>query len=248
MLKESRHKTVLGVMGGMGPLASAEFLRTIYEYSLGEREQNSPTVLLYSDPGFPDRTEAFLNEADEPLLARLVESLNRLVANGATRVVLCCMTIHYLLPRLPVRLRKRIISLVDIVVAQLARKRERHLLICSSGTIKLQLFQQHPDWPDVAPFVLFPRERDQLWIHRDLIYSIKQNSDTGQLLPLLESLLERYDVDSFIVGCSEVHLLAKRLAASEPRGQLYRCIDPLALIAQELAAEYQPETKSLLAG
>ena len=41
---------VLGVVGGAGPLASAEFTKTIYEFSLGEREQEAPIVLLYSIP------------------------------------------------------------------------------------------------------------------------------------------------------------------------------------------------------
>ena len=50
-------KEILGVVGGMGPLASAEFVKTIYEHSLGEREQASPTVLMHSDPTFPDRTQ-----------------------------------------------------------------------------------------------------------------------------------------------------------------------------------------------
>ena len=47
---------VLGVVGGMGPLASAEFVKTIYEYGLNRREQESPSVVLVSDPTFPDRT------------------------------------------------------------------------------------------------------------------------------------------------------------------------------------------------
>ena len=63
-------KRVLGVVGGAGPLASAEFIKTIYECSLGEREQEAPVVLLYSDPTFPDRTEALLAGDYEPTLTQ----------------------------------------------------------------------------------------------------------------------------------------------------------------------------------
>jgi aspartate racemase len=241
---ESREKTVLGVVGGMGPLASAEFLRTIYEHSLGEREQDSPVVLLYSDPGFPDRTDAFLAGEAGPLLARLIEILNHLLANGANQIVLCCMTIHYLVPRLPAHLVERIISLVDVVMAELINIRKRHLLICSMGTLQMRLFQQHPDWPQAEPFVVFPTESDQLRIHRELIYPIKQNPNLAQLFPLLESLLERYEVNDFIAGCTEVHLLAKQIASGGVTQRPYRCIDPLTLIAQKLASEYQPETQA----
>ena len=52
-------------------MASAEFLKTIYEYGIGENEQDAPIVVMYSDPTFPDRTDSFLAGEDELLLARL---------------------------------------------------------------------------------------------------------------------------------------------------------------------------------
>lgn len=231
-------RTILGVVGGMGPLASAEFLRTIYEHALCEQEQAAPVVLLHSDPTFPDRTTAFLEGADAPLLAQLAEALERLRAAGATRFVLCCMTIHYLVKRLPPRLRAQIIPLPDLLLAEVAQQRRPRLLLCSSGMTKLRLLQEHAEWEQAAPYVLLPSEADQQHIHRDLIYPIKSNPDVRKLFPLLESLLDQYQVDSFIVGCSEVHLLAKYYAAAGGRGGA-DCVDPFAMIARSLAEEYQ---------
>src|SRR5687767_1896030 len=139
-------KSVLGIVGGLGPLASAEFLKTIYEYSLGGLEQDSPTVIMYSDPTFPDRTEAFLANNADPVLSQLTEVIERLLDAGATKVVFCCMTIHYLLPRLPTPLRERVVSLLDVIFEDVGRSRKKHLLICSSGTKKLRLFQDHEQW------------------------------------------------------------------------------------------------------
>src|SRR5689334_6778827 len=53
-------REVWGVLGGLGPLASAEFLATIYEHADASEEQRLPAVLLFSDPAIPDRTEALL--------------------------------------------------------------------------------------------------------------------------------------------------------------------------------------------
>src|SRR5215510_14138151 len=102
-------KPVLGVLGGMGPLASAEFAKTIYELSgeISMREQAAPVVLMYSDPAFPDRTEAFLRGETQPLLTRLIKALELLCSMGASQLVICCMTIHYLLPQVPGALRER---------------------------------------------------------------------------------------------------------------------------------------------
>src|ERR1043166_7388006 len=101
-------KPMLGVLGGMGGLAAAEFVKTIYELSgeLSVPEQEAPLVLLYSDPSFPDRTEALLRGDTQLLLGRLIEALEFLCAMGASELVICCMTIHYLLPQIPEPLRE----------------------------------------------------------------------------------------------------------------------------------------------
>jgi aspartate racemase len=227
---------VFGVLGGMGPLASAEFLRTIYEYSLRGPEQQSPVVLVYSDPTFPDRTDAFLAGEAGVVLEQLTGALGALTRMGAGRVVMCCMTIHHLLPQLPDELRASVVSLLDVCFDSLARAGGRHLLISSTGTRRLRLFERHARWEELSRHVVLPDEGDQYRIHRDLIYPIKNNPDLRELTPLLESLLAKYRVDSFIAGCSEIHLLAKHYEAGGGRRK-YGCIDPLSVIARELAQE-----------
>jgi aspartate racemase len=246
MTAQSR-ANVLGIVGGMGPWASAEFLRTIYEHNLGEREQDAPSVIMFSDPTFPDRTEAFLAGDSDPLLEKLSKVLGHLLEAGATDVVLCCMTIHYLLPRLSPHLRRPVISLLDIIFAHVIRSRERYLLVCSTGTQQLRLFQNHEQWPLAKSYIILPEEEDQNRIHRELIYPIKKNPDLDTLLPLLESMLDRYQVGSFIAGCSEVHLLARHFLRSRPHHPPVNCIDPFAVLAAHWATlgDSQREARTL---
>ncbi len=223
----------------MGPLASAEFLKTIYEYSLGEREQESPVVLLYSDPTFPDRSEAFLAGRAEVLLEQLTSALGRLRSWDASKIVLCCMTIHYLLPRLPAELQSNIWSMLDVIAENIGRDDKQHLLICSNGTRQLGLFENHPQWNLLKRHLIMPSEEDQMRIHRHLIYPIKTNPNLSTLFPLLEMMLEKYEVDSFVAGCSEIHLLAKYVRAGRGDSNGYGCIDPLTIIAQRMAENLQ---------
>lgn len=226
-------KEILGIVGGMGPLASAEFVKTIYEQNVGEQEQASPTVLLHSDPTFPDRTQLLLAGKCEPLLHKLIETLNELHELGASRIVICCVTIHYLLPQLPVRLRSRIISLLDVIFREVEESRKRRLLISASGARKLKVYEQHAQWEVLKDRIVMPDEKDQTLIHNDIIYQIKKNRNVRGLAPVLESLLLKYDVESFIAGCTEIHLLAKQFIWSGD-GARFSCIDPLMTIASEL--------------
>lgn len=139
-----RTKNILGVLGGMGPVASAEFVRTIYSYHHGRPEQEAPVVMLYSDPTFPDRTEAVSSRSDHLLLKKLVESLTQLCELGASEIVVCCVTSHYLLTKLPHHLRSKILSLVDAIFAGLLRTEKKHLLMCTNGTRRSGLFENHP--------------------------------------------------------------------------------------------------------
>lgn len=237
MIAERTKKEIFGIVGGMGPLASAEFLKTIYEQGLGEQEQNSPIVLMYSDPTFPDRTEAFVEGSSHGLVEQLSRALATLCDQGASRIVICCITIHYLLPQLSPYLRGKVVSLLDVIFAHLEKARTKHLLLCSSGSSKMKLFQNHSQWERLQDYIVVPDAHDQDLIHREIIYPIKRNYELGKLTPLLESLLEKYRVDSFLAGCSEIHLLAKHYASTPNHEQRYGCLDPLTLIAAELAKE-----------
>ena len=228
-------KPVLGVLGGMGGLASAEFVKTIYELS-GEvalREQDAPVVLMYSDPAFPDRTEAFLRGETQPLLTRLIEALELLCDTGASQVVICCMTIHYLLPQLPSALRERIISLTDVIFSSVELLKKKHVVISSTGTIKLELLQRHPRWEQARNYFVFPSGAEQQQMH-DLIYEVKRNRNLLEARLFVETLLVRHRVDSFIAACSEIHLLAKQFAPSGPQQRGYGCLDPLTIIAKQV--------------
>jgi aspartate racemase len=235
-------KPMLGVLGGMGGLASAEFVKTVYELS-GEvcrQEQDEPVVVMYSDPAFPDRTEAFLRGETQPVLTRFIDALELLDRMGASQFVICCMTIHYLLPQLPSALRERIISLPDVIFSAVESLEKPHLVISSTGTIKLELLQRHPRWKYAQDYFVFPSEDEQRQMH-DLIYEMKLNRNLKEAGQYVERLMARHNVDSFVAACSEIHLLAKQFEPSSPRQRGYGCIDPLGIIARNVVEQNRHE-------
>jgi aspartate racemase len=231
-------KPVLGILGGLGPIASVEFLRTIYEVASWTTEQEAPRVLLHSDPTFSERTQAFLSGNEGPILEQLIAALQDLANFGASRLVICCVTMHHLLPLIPPELREIVMSLIDCVFAEIAEQDTKCLLLCSTGARRLRIFESHRHWAELGHRFVLPSEEDQEMIHRGIIFGVKAKGNTGPLVTMLEALLAKYSVHGFIAGCTEIHVLASWIHAHPQLASRYRCIDPLTFAAHRFLQEF----------
>jgi len=221
----------LGILGGMGPLASAEFLRTIYRLNVTDPEQGAPVCVMISDPSFPDRTEAILRGDTGLLVERLTAALGDLVSLGAEPIVIACVTAHHVLDQVPPPLRQKVISLIDLVIDQILADPRRRLLLTTTGTREARIFERAERWPAVAQWVERPSAEDQETLHA-LLYRLKRGDtagDVGDIVRWLEALPARYTVDGCIFGCTELHLVHR---AMEERGSAVGVLDPLILAAR----------------
>jgi len=127
------HK-VLGVLGGMGPAATAEFLRLLAEMAGVERDQDHPKVLLFSNPQIPDRTAAIIGGGEDPAPA-IFEGLRRLESWGAELLAVPCNTAHVFIDKFREDLNVPLVHIVEETITS-ARKAspEGAWLIATSGT------------------------------------------------------------------------------------------------------------------
>jgi len=225
-------KPVLGVLGGLGPLASADFLFSIYDYNLAEVEQHSPSVILYSDPTFPDRSEMFRTGHDRELLELTESALDKLCGMGVAKIVMACITLHHLVPQLRPDLRRKIISLPEILISRISETKQRQLLIASNGTRSTRIFENHPGWDTAAAYSVWPDEVDQRLIHERIYREIKANARVESFVLFLEDLCAKYEVTSIAAGCTEIHRITRHLLASGGNHRKFTVIDPLQIIAQ----------------
>ncbi|QWR77840.1 aspartate/glutamate racemase family protein [Candidatus Magnetomonas plexicatena] len=228
--------TTLGILGGMGPLSSAEFLLSIYE---GNRtvsvEQENPDVILFSLASTADRTTALLGNNDDNLFATLKDNLMGLQAQGAHKIIICCFTSHHFLPRLPSELTQSIISIVDVTLKEIRKRKRPALLLASRGCYEKQVFQASKLFSDVSEYIIIPDEHDRKVVH-DIIYTdLKVNPNKSLAYEKVRALLVKYNTDTFIAGCTEFHLLV-RYMLSNCRDDMVSFIDPLFTIANNLEA------------
>lgn len=226
-------RKTLGILGGMGPLASTAFLGTLYECNrAGATEQAYPDILLHSLSSVPDRTTALLGRTEDLLARSLIRNLRTLDACGVARIVICCFTSHALIHRLPGGIRAKIVSLVDLTARELLAARRPALLLASRGSYQKEIFASTEAARSAAPYIVMPDEDDQAVIH-DLIYEhLKPGRDATPVCTTVQMLLAKYGLTTFIAGCTEFHLLTRHIQANRPPGIDF--VDPLFTIARRL--------------
>ncbi|MFI9319367.1 aspartate/glutamate racemase family protein [Kitasatospora aureofaciens] len=223
---------LIGVLGGMGPLASTELLRTVYRACRLQPEQDTPRLLLWSDPAVVDRTEA-IGSGELDALRRAVEtSLRGLLAAGAERTVIACITAHHVLGDLPAELAERCVSLVDVVHEELATATEPHLLLCSSGTARAGLLTSGPAGARAAERLVALHPADQDALH-ERIHRLKRGEDPARTIDFLRETLPRYGVRAFVAACTELHLVTRAIEDSGLGGEL-PSLDPLTVVARRI--------------
>ncbi|MER6067843.1 aspartate/glutamate racemase family protein [Streptomyces sp. NPDC001817] len=199
----------LGVLGGMGPVASAQFVSSVYDHCGGAREQDFPALVLHSEPAVSPRTPATMDAGESPVLTRMVTGLSRLVDCGCEDIVMCCMTSHHLLPRISPELSGRVISVLDVAVDEIARRGGRHLLLCSTDSRALRLFERHPRWERAEPHVVMAEAAEYRTL-QDAIQDIKTNKGPDRAVDWITRHLKETGASSVIAGCSEIHVLSRR--------------------------------------
>jgi aspartate racemase len=228
----------------MGPLASAEFVRTIYQMSAVEAEQFAPRVLLLSDPSFPDRTDALSSGERGELISRLSTAVGSLAEQGARSIVICCVTIHSVLDELSPALRALVVPLTDVILGAALEIESRQLLLCTKGSRDSSLFQRHALWPAVRERIVLLSVDDQERIH-SLIYSIKLNRwSWGAASELIRDLVRRYDCERAIAACTELHIVSRRALDQQDHIPLFDPLGDLAeWVARAMTSEQEGQTE-----
>ncbi len=212
----------IGILGGMGPFASAEFVKTIYEKTVFSLEQQAPDLLLHSICSVPDRTESILAEQDRIFIEHLEHNLE-ILAGLCDRIVIACLTSHFSLPYLKPAIRNKIVSLIDVCGRQLPTGKNRYLLLATKGAYQKEVFRPLYDR------ILLLDQEDQEQIHQFIYQDLKYNRGFEKFATLYHELYEKYHFDGVIAGCTEFHLVAKRISQPD-----IHIIDPLMGVIGEL--------------
>lgn len=135
----------LGVLGGMGPAAAAEFLRLLAACVPGTTDQEHPRIVMLSEPSIPDRSSALLDGSDAPLPG-ILAGLTTLAGWGADLLAVPCNTAHVYIDRIRDELPVPVVHIVDATLqAAMLLSPRGGWLTATSGTVASGLYQRRAE-------------------------------------------------------------------------------------------------------
>jgi aspartate racemase len=198
----------VGVLGGMGPAATARFYRVLIELTPADRDQDHVPVVVWGDPRIPDRSTAIVSGGESPL-RQLITAAERMVALGAAMIVMPCNTAHAYLEEL--RAVAAPIPFLDMigetvaVVSQRVPSGASTTVFATRGALKAGLYQTAMDKAHLQ--LALPNEEQQTRIDT-AIAQVKAGREhvqrAGAALAELGRELEKSGVAGVIGGCTEV--------------------------------------------
>lgn len=140
-----RPKLTLGVLGGMGPAATADFCRLLAEKAPAKCDQEHPEMFVYSNTITPDRTTYLLGKGPDPR-ADLKRGVQTLYSWGADVLAVTCNTAHFFLDEMIANdeMPMHLIHIIDETIKAAAVISPKGAwLTATMGTMKTGLYQQH---------------------------------------------------------------------------------------------------------
>lgn len=204
-------KKTIGILGGMGPLATADLFRKITELTDAARDNDHIRVYIDSNASIPDRTAAILNGGEDPVPA-MADALEHLERCGADCVIMPCNTAHYFLPRLRPLTKLPFLSMIDAAAEACRARGETIAVLATRGTLSAGLYQKALAAAGV-PF-LVPEEEEQAALMRVIYQGVKAGAPPsqyrGDFLSVTEAMTAR-GAGCFLLACTELPLALQAL-------------------------------------
>lgn len=200
-------RKILGVLGGMGPLATQLFYKMVIEKTNAKCDQEHLNMIILSHATMPDRTKEILEGRSEELLNLLVKDAKMLEMGGAGVIAIPCNTSHVLLSRLQENVTVPIINMVEETVKHIAEKFHgkdlRVAVLATDGTINTGLYQKALESAGITPVV--PSSESQKLVMKIIYDGVKNGGEINfaDFLTVQKEIFAK-ECQAAILACTEL--------------------------------------------
>ncbi len=231
----------IGVIGGIGPAATVDFMDKVILHTDARRDQEHVKMVVEHNPQIPDRTENLIAAGDDPTIP-LYAACKKLEAQDAVLIAIPCNTAHAFVERIQ---RFLSIPIVNMLFETLQYIKEHHAtcgtvgLLATTGTVGSRVYHEVFEGTGIA--VVVPDDAYQAKV-MNAIYGetgVKAGHREGQceddLLQALAHLVER-GAEVVILGCTELPLILPQSADFAVAGKRIVLLDPTDILARRCVA------------
>ena len=230
----------VGVMGGLGPMASVYFYKMVVDMTDATKDQEHVDMIITNRGTTPDRSAYILGESDENPVYALISDAKKLETYGVDFIVITCNTAHYFYEKINESVNIPVLSIVEETVKYAKDNGHKKLgILATTGNIKTELYQKMCDRFDMNYFVLDnERQKRVMEIIYDDIKSGKP-ADMDKFNKLIDNLKEN-GCDGVVLGCTELSILKND-------NNLERCfyIDSLEILAKQTILKSNRKVKNI---
>lgn len=197
----------LGVIGGMGPKATAVFFDKVIENTVAQRDQEHVDMIILNHATIPDRTTVILEGAQERFLQAVASDLKLLEKAGAAHIAIPCNTSHYFYHEMQAMTSVPIINMVDETVRIIQDRFGSGIkvgVLATSGTMTAGVYAEACKRYGIEQHA--PDEAMQAQVMKVIYDNVKRdmNFSPDELEALIRELKEEHGCRCVILACTEL--------------------------------------------
>lgn len=197
-------KKTIGILGGMGPLATCDLMRKIIDHTEAANDQEHIHICVDSNTNIPDRTAAILYDGSNPL-PEMIKSAVRLQSMGADVLIIPCNTAHFYLEEIRKYIDIPILSMLQETANYLHNQGvQRAAILATDGTIQCGLYDAVLVNSGISP--MHPSEKEQKLIMSIIYDCVKAGKVCFDIQEIyaMEKHLSEQGAQVMILGCTEL--------------------------------------------
>ncbi|MBP3919766.1 MAG: aspartate/glutamate racemase family protein [Clostridia bacterium] len=213
----SKKSPVLGILGGLGPMASAYFYELLIAHTEAACDQDHIDIILNSHATTPDRTAFIIGQSDDNPLTVMVDDICRMKAYGADLIAIPCNTAHYFYDKLIASTDLPILNIMEETAACLAAHGiQRAGILATDGTVITGTYDRYLNAHKID--CIRPDKEDQSKIMHIIYEEIKHGRQPDmEMFFCVSGHLRTAGAQAIILGCTELSLIKKQYGATLPR-------------------------------
>ncbi len=226
------NRAAVGVIGGVGPAATAEFLTRVITHTEAARDQDHADLIVLQHSSIPDRTAFLVGDSDDDPSPVLAADAATLASLGVVAIVLPCNTASAFIETVRAAVT---IPVVDIVLAAVEDAQARGWssvgVLSTMGTRMAGAYVHAIESRGLS--IVHPSDASQTLLNSLIFDQVKAGRPPQrELLDTAVAEVLASGADGVILGCTELSVAA---ALWEPHAKVIDSLDSLAIRTVTLA-------------